>query len=167
MVFANCETDGFNRPAGTKLYSSRFQALRAWLLSCCPSGTKTITKKSRRREFSLRVRKRQSECCRRPHFQDWTTSRIPQFRLTPPCVFSTPGFSVAHEVPPHRASLVRHTKRAFANTGSPGFRFDRPIGLLVGKAAIAGYLGFWLGEFALVWIQETGTRCKARFSIQS
>ena len=34
--------DRFNRPAGTRLFSSSFQALRAWLLSCCPSGTKTI-----------------------------------------------------------------------------------------------------------------------------
>jgi hypothetical protein len=32
--------DRFNRPAGTGLFSSSSQALRAWLLSCCPSGTK-------------------------------------------------------------------------------------------------------------------------------
>jgi hypothetical protein len=34
------QPDGFNRPAGTGLFSSSSQALRAWLLSCCPSGTK-------------------------------------------------------------------------------------------------------------------------------
>jgi hypothetical protein len=32
----------FNRPAGTGLFSSCRQALRAWLLSCCPSGTRYI-----------------------------------------------------------------------------------------------------------------------------
>jgi hypothetical protein len=29
-------------PYGTVLSGDAFQALRAWLLSCCPSGTKTI-----------------------------------------------------------------------------------------------------------------------------
>src|SRR6202022_3097297 len=40
MLASNLSRDAFNRPAGTGLFSKWLQALRAWLLSSCPPGTK-------------------------------------------------------------------------------------------------------------------------------
>jgi hypothetical protein len=47
LNFAPFETDNdFNRPSGTGLpLCIATQSLRAWLLSGCPSGTKTIQSK--------------------------------------------------------------------------------------------------------------------------
>jgi hypothetical protein len=42
LLESNLSRDPFNRPAGTGLFSSYLQALRAWLRSYCPSGTKYI-----------------------------------------------------------------------------------------------------------------------------
>src|SRR3984893_16657390 len=40
MLASNLSRDAFNRPAGTGLFSKWLEALRAWLLSSCPPGTK-------------------------------------------------------------------------------------------------------------------------------
>src|SRR3984957_13427174 len=42
LLASHLSRDPFNRPAGTGQFSSCLQALRAWLRSCCPSGTKYI-----------------------------------------------------------------------------------------------------------------------------
>src|ERR1700722_11491818 len=42
LLASHLNRDPFNRPAGTGQFSSCLQALRAWLRSCCPSGTKYI-----------------------------------------------------------------------------------------------------------------------------
>jgi hypothetical protein len=42
MLASKLGRDPFNCPAGTRLFFACLQALRAWLRSCCPSGTKYI-----------------------------------------------------------------------------------------------------------------------------